>query len=208
MAEHGSVIPKSRAEWRRWLQEHHASSRGVWLHLAKKHTGLATVSYNDAVEEALCFGWIDGLTHPVDDTYYRQMFTPRTRRSRWAATNKARAEKLIAAGLMTPAGMQVIELAKQTGTWDAFNEVDAGMIPDDLHKALRTTAGAKHAFEALTPGKRKQFLYYLNDAKKPETRANRIARVIEQLGPATTKNTKRPRARRPRTPRRSRAASG
>ena len=115
------------------------------------------------------------------------MFTPRTRRSRWAATNKARVEKLIAAGLMTPAGMKVIDLAKQTGTWGALDSVEAGTIPEDLLKALKKSAGAKKAFDALTPGKRKQFLYRLNDAKKPETRAKRIALMIEELTAATTK---------------------
>ena len=190
MVERGSVVPKSRREWRVWLERHHATSPGVWLHLAKKHTGLPSVSYNDAVEEALCFGWIDGLLHPVDDSYYKQMFTPRTPRSRWAATNKARVEKLIAAGLMTPAGMKMIELAKQTGTWDALDAVDAGTVPDDLLKALKKTAGAKEAFDALTPGKRKQFLYNLNAAKKPETRAKRVAHVLAQLRLSTTKGTK------------------
>ena len=173
------VQPKSRKDWRAWLKKHHATSSGVWLVFAKKHSRLPTVSYNDAVEEALCFGWIDGLMNPVDDTFYMQLFTPRTAKSRWAASNKKRVEKMIAAGLMTEAGMKMIELAKQTGTWNAFDAVDAMTVPPDFAQALRATSGAKRTFDAYTPGVKKQCLHYLNDAKRPETRAKRIAMIVE-----------------------------
>ena len=163
----------------RGWQKHHAASSGVWLVFAKKASGLPTVSYNDAVEEALCFGWIDGLMHPVDDTFYKQLFTPRKPKSRWAASNKARVEKLIAAGLMTDAGMKQVELAKQLGTWDAFSSVDAMTLPPDFKRALKATPAAQKGYDAYTPGVKKQCLYYLNDAKRPETRAKRIAQIIE-----------------------------
>jgi uncharacterized protein YdeI (YjbR/CyaY-like superfamily) len=180
IANHESRIqPKSRRAWRAWLRKHHASSSGVWVVFAKKASGLPTVTYNDAVEEALCFGWIDGLTHPVDDTYYAQRFTPRKPKSRWAASNKARVEKLIAAGLMTEAGMKMIELAQARGTWNAFDEVDALTVPPDFKRALAATAGAKKGYDAYTPGMKKQCLHYLHDAKRPETRARRIALIIE-----------------------------
>ncbi len=180
IANHESRIqPKSRQAWRAWLQKHHASSSGVWLVFAKKASGLPTVTYNDAVEEALCFGWIDGLTHPVDDTYYEQRFTPRKPKSRWAASNKARVEKLIAAGLMTDAGMKMIDIAKASGTWNAFDAVDALTEPSDFKRALGATTGARNGYQAYTPGMKKQCLHYLNDAKRPETRARRIALIIE-----------------------------
>jgi uncharacterized protein YdeI (YjbR/CyaY-like superfamily) len=179
MPEYSQVQPKSRTAWRAWLQKHHASSSGVWLVFAKKHSGLPTVSYNDAVEEALCFGWIDGLMHPVDETFYKQLFTPRKPKSRWAASNKARVEKMIAAGLMTEAGLKTIELAKQTGTWAAFDAVDAMRVPPDFKRALDTNPAAKKGYEAYTPGVKKQCLYYLNDAKRPETRAKRIAALVK-----------------------------
>lgn len=109
--------PKSRKAWREWLKKHHASSPGIWLVYAKKHTGIRSLSYNDAVEEALCYGWIDSLIHPIDEDLYKQMFTPRKPKSVWSAANKARVERLIAAGLMTAAGMALIALAKKNGNW-------------------------------------------------------------------------------------------
>ena len=179
MADYPQVKPTSRKAWRAWLQKHHGSSSGVWLVFAKKHSGLPTVSYNDAVEEALCFGWIDGLMHPVDDTFYKQLFTPRTAKSRWAASNKARVEKMIGAGLMTEAGLRMIELAKQTGTWEAFDAVDAMIMPADFKRALNAVPAAKKGYEAYTTAVKKQCLYYLNDAKRPETRAKRIALLVK-----------------------------
>jgi len=176
--DYPDVTPTSRKAWRAWLQKHHAASSGVWLVFAKKHSGRPTVSYNDAVEEALCFGWIDGLMHPVDDTFYKQLFTPRQPKSRWAASNKARVEKMIAAGLMTDAGMTMIELAKQTGTWNAFDAVEAMTMPEDFKRALKAAPAAKKTYEAYTPAVKKQCLYYLNDAKRPETRAKRIAQLV------------------------------
>jgi uncharacterized protein YdeI (YjbR/CyaY-like superfamily) len=179
MANHPQCQPTSRQTWRAWLQKHHASSSGVWLVFAKKASGLPTVTYNDAVEEALCFGWIDGLMHPVDETFYKQLFTPRKPKSRWAASNKARVEKLIAAGLMTEAGLKTIEVAKQIGTWGALDAVEAMTLPDDFKRALSATPAAKKGYDAYTPSAKKQCLYYLNDAKRPETRAKRIARIVE-----------------------------
>ena len=179
MADHPRVQPKSRTAWRAWLEKHHGSSSGVWLVFAKKHSGLPTVAYNDAVEEALCFGWIDGLMNPIDDTFYKQLFTPRQPKSRWAASNKARVEKMMAAGLMTDAGMAAIERAKKTGTWSAFDAVDAMTLPDDFKRALKAVPAAKKGYDGYTPGVKKQCLYYLNDAKRPETRARRIGIIID-----------------------------
>src|SRR5215203_2374721 len=158
LQEYGSVRPRSRAAWRTWLQRHHAASPGVWLIMAKKHTGLPTVSYNDAVEEALCFGWIDTTLHPIDAQFYKQLFTPRKPRSTWAATNKARVERLIAQNLMTAPGLAAIEAAKANGSWTSIDHVEAGEVPEDLQKAIARSVVTRQAWSALRPGLRKQFL--------------------------------------------------
>jgi uncharacterized protein YdeI (YjbR/CyaY-like superfamily) len=181
MPDHPRVQPTSRAAWRAWLQKHHATSAGVWLVYAKKQSGIPSLTYNDAVEEALCFGWIDNKLLPIDDDLFMQAFTPRKPKSRWSALNKTRVKRVIAAGLMTQAGLDAIAVAKKTGTWTALDHVEALTVPPDFAKALKTTPGAQAAFDALTPGKKKQFLYYLNDAKKPETRTNRIAELVQRL---------------------------
>ena len=176
-----SVRPRSRAAWRAWLQRHHAASPGVWLIMAKKHTGLATVSYNDAVEEALCFGWIDTTLNPIDAQFYKQLFTPRKPRSTWAATNKARVERLIAQNLMTAAGLAAIETAKANGSWSSIDHVEAGEVPDDLQRAIAGSAVTRRAWAALRPGLRKQFLFRMSSAKRQNTRDARIAAILQWL---------------------------
>jgi len=171
--------PRSRQAWRTWLQKHHATSSGVWLVYAKKHTGIPSLTYNDAVEEALCFGWIDSLMHPMDDARYKQIFTPRKPTSAWSALNKKRVEKLIAGGLMTDAGMKMIELAKTNGRWDAHAHTEALTMPPELAKALNGNASAKKNWPTYTMSQQKAFLRLLHDAKTPETRAKRIARILE-----------------------------
>ena len=171
--------PASRKAWRAWLQKNHHSSPGIWLVYAKKHTGIPSLSYADAVEEALCFGWIDSLVHPIDDSLYKQIFTPRKKTSRWSALNKKRVEKLIAAGQVTAAGMKAIELAKTTGTWDAHAETEALTMPPELKKALNGNASARANWPTYTVSQQKGFLRMLHDAKTPETRAKRIARILD-----------------------------
>ena len=171
--------PKSRKAWREWLKKHHASSPGVWLVYAKKHTGIPSLSYNDAVEEALCYGWIDSLIHPIDEDLYKQMFTPRKPKSVWSAANKARVERLIAAGLMTAAGMTLIALAKKNGKWSAMDHAASLTMPPELQKAIDANAAAKKNWLAYSPGTRKGFLYRVAGAKRPETRAARIAQIVD-----------------------------
>jgi len=173
------VQPKSRKAWRAWLQKHHASSTGVWLVYAKKHTGLPSLTYNDAVEEALCFGWIDSLFNPIDDDFYKQVFTPRKRRSAWSAANRKRIERLVNAGLMTPAGLALITHAKKTGLWEAHAAAESLTLPPELKQALNASPNAKKNWPTYTESQRKMFLYRVNGAKRPETRAKRIARVID-----------------------------
>ena len=146
---------------------------------AKKHTGLPCPTYNDAVEEALCFGWIDSLMAPVDGDFYRQLFTPRKPKSAWAATNKARVARLVEQGLMTPAGAAAIDLAKQNGSWSTLDAVEALTVPKELQRALNANAQAKKHWPAFTESQRKQFLYRLCSAKREETRAARIAAIVD-----------------------------
>ena len=154
--------------------------------LAKKHTGLPTVSYNEAVEEALCFGWIDSLMNPVDDRFYMQLFTPRKAKSAWSQSNKDRVERLRAAGLMTAAGEAAIALARATGTWDTFSAVEALDMPQELHKALMNDAKARTRWPAFTSSQQKQFLYWLRDAKREQTRTARIAVIVELVAQGIT----------------------
>src|SRR5687768_12416115 len=171
MGELPRFRPTSRKAWRDWLAKHHTSSTGVWLVYAKKHSGLATLTYNDAVEEALCFGWIDSKINPIDDTFYMQVFTPRKAQSAWSALNRTRVKRLVAAGLMTAAGAAAIRAAKKSGTWEATKHADDLVIPPDLAKALQSNAEARRHWESYTPSRRKGVLYRLAGAKRPETRA-------------------------------------
>ena len=171
--------PKSRQAWRAWLTKNHATSPGVWLVYAKKHTKIPSLTYNDAVEEALCFGWIDSLIHPIDDSYYRQVFTPRKPRSLWSALNRKRVERLVEAGLMTAAGLALITLAKKTGTWHGHAPSETLTLPPELRKAINANPAAKKNWPTYTESQRKMFLYSVHGAKRPETRAKRVARVVE-----------------------------
>lgn len=173
------VQPRSRRAWRAWLEKNHASSSGIWLVYAKKHTGIPSLTYNDAVEEALCFGWIDSLMHPIDDSHYKQIFTPRKETSAWSALNKTRVERLITNGLMTAAGMKLIEIAKKTGRWNTWDATDALTMPPELKRAINANAAAKKNWPTYTASQQKGFLRMVGDAKSPETRAKRVARVID-----------------------------
>jgi uncharacterized protein YdeI (YjbR/CyaY-like superfamily) len=180
------VQPKSRKAWRAWLEKNHAASSGIWLVYAKKHTGIPSLTYAEAVEEALCFGWIDSLVHPIDDSLYKQIFTPRKPSSAWSPLNKKRVEKLIADSQMTAAGLKMIELARTNGRWDAHAETEALTMPPELKKALNGNASAKKNWPTYTVSQQKAFLRMLHDAKTPETRAKRIARVLDVVSKRIT----------------------
>jgi uncharacterized protein YdeI (YjbR/CyaY-like superfamily) len=179
MAKLARVRPRSRAAWRKWLEANHAASRGIWLVFAKKHTKLASLSYVEAVEEALCFGWIDSIVKSIDDRFHVQMFTPRKAKSAWSALNRQRVARLIEAGLMTAAGLAPITLAKKTGQWEAHKASEALKVPPELKRAFDANLAAKKNWPAYTESQRKMFLYMVNGAKRPETRARRVARIIE-----------------------------
>ena len=180
--------PRSRKSWRAWLHRHHRKSTGVWLVYAKKHTGIPSLTWQEAVEEALCYGWIDGVRHPVDETYFKQLFTPRKPKSTWSAINRKTIDRLVEAGLMSAAGFAAVALAKANGAWDSLTSVETGMVPPDLQRALARNAKAKRNWASFTPGARKIALYYVNAAKRDETRVRRIARIIDLVERNITPN--------------------
>src|ERR1700730_17571792 len=181
MGELPRVRPKSRQAWRNWLEKNHSSSTGVWLGYAKKHFRPPSLTYNDAVEEALCFGWIDSKINPIDDAFYMQMFTPRKLKSAWSALNKTRVERLLAAGLMAPAGLVVVKAAKNSGTWDATKHVEELTVPPDLEKAIKANPDASRHWVSYSASRRKGVLYRLAGAKRPDTRARYLQDIIENM---------------------------
>ena len=181
MADLRRVQPKSRKAWRDWLSKNHASSTGVWLVYAKKHSGLPSLTYNDAVEEALCFGWIDSKINPIDDDFYMQVFTPRKQKSAWSALNKARVDRLLAARLMAPAGLAMVKAAKESGSWNAWKPVEEQTIPPELEKAIKANPDASRNWASYSPSRRKAVLYRLASAKRPDTRARYLLDIIENM---------------------------
>jgi uncharacterized protein YdeI (YjbR/CyaY-like superfamily) len=170
------------AAWNRWLEQHHASAAGVWLRMAKKGSGVASVDYPQALEEALCHGWIDGQRKSDDATYFQQRFTPRTQRSMWSQINRDKVLKLIESGRMQAAGLAEVERAKADGRWDAAYEgAKAATVPPDLQAALDANAQAAKFFATLNAQNRYAVLFRTQGAKKPETRARRIEKFVEML---------------------------
>lgn len=169
---------RSRAEWRAWLAEHHRKASGVWLISSKKSTGQPRVEYDEAVEEALCFGWIDSLPRKLDDERSMLLFTPRKPKSGWSKINKQRIEKLLAAGLITEAGLEKIELAKKNGAWASLDAVESLTVPTDLKEALDANPTARGHFETFSKTVRKGILQWIGSAKRPETRQKRINETV------------------------------
>ena len=169
----------TRAAWRVWLAKNHDKAASIWLAHYKKGVGKRSVSYGEAVEEALCFGWIDGLTKGIDAEKFAQRYSPRKPGSVWSVSNIARVERLIAERRMTPAGMAHVELAKLNGEWDAaLAREDVDTVPADLERALRRR-GLWADYSAWAPSHKKQYLYWLSSAKRPETRQKRLEAIVE-----------------------------
>jgi uncharacterized protein YdeI (YjbR/CyaY-like superfamily) len=179
LADAPEVFVEDRATWRAWLEANHAASRGAWLVTWRTRSGRQGLPYEDAVEEALCFGWVDGTAGTVDDDRGKLYFAPRKPTSGWAATNKARVERLIADGRMAPAGLAAIERARANGSWELLDSVERLEVPDDLAAALAARPPAAANFAAFPPSVRKYALTQLVMARRPETRADRVRRTVE-----------------------------
>lgn len=169
-------------DWAAWLRRHHESSQGAWLKFAKKASGIATVTHAQALEEALCYGWIDGQAAQFDERFYLIRFTPRRPRSKWSQLNRDKVERLTNEGRMQPAGLAQVEAAKEDGRWDAaYPPASAAPVPEDLQHALDENPDAKAFFETLKGASRYAIIYRVHDAKRPETRARRIAEFVAML---------------------------
>jgi uncharacterized protein YdeI (YjbR/CyaY-like superfamily) len=165
-----------------WLERNHAASDGLWLKIAKKGSEESSVSYAEGLELALCFGWIDSQKRGHDEKFFLQRFTPRRPRGRWSRINRDKAEALIAAGAMRPAGLAEVEAAKADGRWDAAYEgARTAKVPDDLQRELDANQAAREFFAGLDSSNRYAIVYRLNDAKKPETRERRLRKFVAML---------------------------
>ena len=178
-SDYPRIHPKTAAEWRRWLSDNHDTAKGVWLVAYKAGTGKSRLTYDESIPDALCYGWIDSLNKPLDEERTGLLFTPRKPGSGWSRTNKVRIARLLKEGRMQPAGLAKIAVAKRDGSWTLLDSVEAMQIPDDLRRALG--AAGMRKFEALTPGRRKEHLRALVTAKRPETRAKRVADVVRAV---------------------------
>lgn len=173
---------RSQAAWASWLDKNHETAVGVWLKLARKASGIASIAHDEAVEAALCYGWIDGQADKFDAEHWVQRFTPRRARSKWSKINCARATELIKTKQMKPAGLREVERAKADGRWAAaYDAKHTATIPEDLGRALKKKRKARELFEALDSRNRYAILYRIQDAKRPETRARRIATFVQML---------------------------
>ena len=182
MTEPPSVPFESAAAWEAWLAEHQGDVDGVFVKIAKKASGIPTVTHAEALDIALCYGWIDGKRKSFDDTWFLQLFTPRRARSKWSKVNCGKVEQLIAEGRMQPGGLREIERAKADGRWDAaYDAPSTATVPDDLRAALDANPDAAAMFATLSSQNRFAILFRIHDAKRPETRARRIDQFVTML---------------------------
>lgn len=174
-----TYCPKSRADWRQWLEENHQSKQSVWLVCYTKKSNVPTVSWSEAVDEALCFGWIDSTRKTIDDFSFMQFFSKRRPKSNWSKINKEKVQQLIDSKRMTKAGYESVETAKQNGYWTILDEVEELIIPNDLENAFKKHQGSKDYFLRLSTSARKIILSWIVLAKRQETRQKRIDEVVE-----------------------------
>lgn len=191
-----AIQPATRAAWRRWLERHHTRDKGVWFVYFKKSSGKQRFTYDDLVEEALCFGWIDGQARALDDERSMLWLSPRKPRSVWSAPNKVRVARVVAAGLMHPAGQAKVDAAKANGSWAALDATDRLDVPDDLAAALAATPRARAHFNAFPATAKKAVLEWVRQAKRPETRARRIAEAARMAAANERMNGTSPKAAR------------
>jgi uncharacterized protein YdeI (YjbR/CyaY-like superfamily) len=180
--DYKTTHPKTRQAWREWLEKNHATAPGIWLIYYKKETGKRQFGYDETVEEALCFGWIDSHPRKLDDERAMLKFTPRKPKSIWSKLNKTRVEQLIKSGLMKPPGLARIKEAKECGSWDALTNSDThtdnNSLPEELSKAFKKNKKALDNFKAFPASYRKRFLSWIDSAKRPETKAERIKQTV------------------------------
>ena len=169
---------KSRKEWRKWLEKNSETEKSVWLIFYNKLSKIKSVPYEEAVEEGLCFGWIDSVKYKRDDESSYQYFSPRKPKSNWSKSNRDRVKKLTEAGLMTASGQKLIDLAKKSGTWDALVQVENTVIPEDLQKLFNKNKTAQKHFKAFSNSVKRMILEWILSAKRPETRAKRIEETV------------------------------
>lgn len=173
-----TFCPKNQQEWRNWLDENHKSKDGIWLIVFTKSSKTPNLTWSQAVDEALCFGWIDGTKRPLDKERYQQYFTRRKPKSNWSKINKDKVENLTKSGLMRKAGLESIEIAKENGSWTILDSVENLEIPDELEKAFEEFLGSKDFFMGLSKSMQKQLLYWVISAKRSETKQKRIQEIV------------------------------
>lgn len=178
VVEYERIHPETGAEWRAWLEANHDRRPGVWVVHWRSETGRRRLSYEELVEEGLCFGWIDSRLRRLDDERSMITMTPRRPGSVWSRSNKTRVDRLIGEGRMTDAGIRAVEIAKENGSWAIADDIEGLVVPDDLAAALALDELARGTFEALPPSRKKLVLYWIKSAKRAETRARRIAEVV------------------------------
>lgn len=183
---------KTRKEWRRWLEKNHQSEKSIWLIIYKKESNTPSVYYPEAVDEALCFGWIDSKANKRDKTSYYQFFSGRNPKSKWSKVNKEKVTNLIEQGLMQRAGFEMIEIAKQLGTWTALDEVENITIPSDLQELFLKNKTAFGNWENFPRSSKRSILEWIVNAKKPETRQKRIKETVSLAGKKVKANHYRP----------------
>ena len=174
-----TYCPTSRTDWREWLIRNHQSQQSVWLVYYKASSEVTTLSWSEAVDEALCFGWIDSTRRPIDNEKFMQYFSKRKAKSNWSRINKDKVKALIDQGHMTEAGYKSIEVAKENGSWEILDEIEALVIPEDLKKELANHKGAFEYFDSLSKSNKKILLHWVLSAKRPETRQKRFAEIAE-----------------------------
>lgn len=174
-----TFCPANKQQWRAWLMENHFREKSVWLIYYKKKTSIPTITWSEAVDEALCFGWIDSLSRPVDEDRFMQFFTRRKPNSVWSKINKEKVQRFIETGLMTQAGLDAINIARQNGSWTVLDEVEALIVPADLQAEFMRRPDAESFYQTLCKSDKRNLLQWLVLAKKPETRQKRISEIVE-----------------------------